>query len=104
MTNSPKTLGNSSLQIGRIGLGCMGMSVYGGTRDEAAHIETLHAAVDLGIQHFDTADTYGAGHNEELLAKAFSDRWNKVTVATKIRAVDEGPTVNGSALALDRST
>ena len=84
MINGPKTLGNSTLQIGRIGLGCMGMSeFYGGTRDEAAHIKTLHAAVDLGIQHFDTADMYGAGHNEELLAKAFSDRWDKVTVATK---------------------
>ncbi len=84
MTNSPKTLGNSTLQVGRIGLGCMGMSeFYGGTRDEAEHVKLLHAAVDLGIQHFDTADMYGAGHNEELLAKAFSDRWDKVTVATK---------------------
>ncbi len=98
MTNSPKTLGNSSLQIGRIGLGCMGMSeFYGGTRDEAAHIETLHAAVDLGIQHFDTADMYGAGHNEELLAKAFSDRWNKVTVATKF-GMRRGP--NGEWLGI----
>ncbi len=84
MTNSPKTLGNSTLQLGRIGLGCMGMSeFYGGARDEAEHVKLLHAAVDLGIQHFDTADMYGAGHNEELLAKAFSDRWDKVTVATK---------------------
>ncbi|MBK6696025.1 MAG: aldo/keto reductase [Myxococcales bacterium] len=98
MTNSPKTLGNSSLQIGRIGLGCMGMSeFYGGTRDEAAHIETLHAAVDLGIQHFDTADMYGSGHNEELLAKAFSDRWNKVTVATKF-GMRRGP--NGEWLGI----
>jgi len=40
MTNTPKTLGNSTLEVGRIGLGCMGMSeFYGGTRDEAAHIE-----------------------------------------------------------------
>ncbi len=84
MTNTPKTLGNSTLQVGRIGLGCMGMSeFYGGTRDEAGHIKTLHAAVDLGISHFDTADMYGVGHNEELLSKAFSDRWGKVTVATK---------------------
>lgn len=91
MTNTPKTLGNSTLQFGRIGLGCMGMSeFYGGTRDEAGHIKTLHAAVDLGIQHFDTADMYGAGHNEELLAKAFSDRWDKVTVATKF-GVRRGP-------------
>jgi aryl-alcohol dehydrogenase-like predicted oxidoreductase len=84
MTNTPKTLGNSTLEVGRIGLGCMGMSeFYSGTRDEAAHIKTLHAAIELGIQHFDTADMYGAGHNEELLGKAFADRWDKVTVATK---------------------
>jgi len=84
MTNTPKTLGNSELQVGRIGLGCMGMSeFYGGTRDEAGHIKTLHAAIDLGINHFDTADMYGVGHNEELVSKAFSDRWDKVTVATK---------------------
>ena len=84
MTNPPQTLGNSTLQVGRIGLGCMGMSeFYGGTRDEANHIKTLHAAIDLGIDLFDTADIYGVGHNEELVAKAFSDRWEKVTVATK---------------------
>ena len=84
MTNKPETLGNSTLQVGRIGLGCMGMSeFYGGRRDEAGHIKTLHAAIELGINHFDTADMYGIGHNEELLAKAFSDRWNQVTVATK---------------------
>lgn len=84
MTNTPTALGNSTLQVNRIGLGCMGMSeFYGGTRDEAAHIKTLHTAIDLGINHFDTADMYGAGHNEELLSKAFSDRWDKVTVATK---------------------
>jgi aryl-alcohol dehydrogenase-like predicted oxidoreductase len=84
MTNTPKTLGNSTLRVGRIGLGCMGMSeFYGGTRDDASHIKTLHAAIDLGIHLFDTADMYGVGHNEELLSRAFSDRWDKVTVATK---------------------
>jgi len=84
VTNTPVTLGNSTLKVGRIGLGCMGMSeFYGGTRDEASHIRTLHAAIELGINHFDTADMYGVGHNEELLSKAFSDRWDKVVVATK---------------------
>lgn len=84
MTNAPTTLGNSALKVGRIGLGCMGMSeFYGGTRDDASHVRTLHAAIDLGISHFDTADMYGVGHNEELLSRAFSDRWDKVTVATK---------------------
>jgi aryl-alcohol dehydrogenase-like predicted oxidoreductase len=91
MINTPKTLGDSTLQVGRIGLGCMGMSeFYGGTRDEAGHIKTLHAAVDLGINLFDTADMYGVGHNEELLSKAFSDRWDKVTVATKF-GIRRGP-------------
>ena len=87
MTNTPKTFGNSDLRVGRIGLGCMGMSeFYGGTRDEAAHTRVLHTAVDLGINHFDTADVYGVGHNEELLSKAFSDRWDRVMVATKFGA------------------
>lgn len=91
MPNPPKTLGSSTLQVGRIGLGCMGMSeFYGGTRDEAGHIKTLHAAIDLGIDFFDTADMYGVGHNEELLAKAFADRWGEVTVATKF-GVQRGP-------------
>ena len=98
MTNTPKTLGNSTLQVGRIGLGCMGMSeFYGGTRDDEGHIKILQTAIDLGIDHYDTADMYGVGHNEELLAKAFSDRWDKVTVATKF-GVQRGP--NGEWLGI----
>ena len=98
MANTPTTLGNSTLRLGRIGLGCMGMSeFYGGSRDEAAHIKTLHAAIELGIDHFDTADMYGAGHNETLLAKAFADRWDRVTVATKF-GMQRGP--NGEWLGL----
>ena len=98
MANTPTTLGNSTLRLGRIGLGCMGMSeFYGGSRDEAAHIKTLHAAIELGINHFDTADMYGAGHNETLLAKAFADRWDRVTVATKF-GMQRGP--NGEWLGL----
>jgi aryl-alcohol dehydrogenase-like predicted oxidoreductase len=91
MMNVPKALGTSTLKVGRIGLGCMGMSdFYGGTRDEAGHIRALHAAVDLGINFFDTADMYGVGHNEALVSKAFSDRWDKVVVATKF-GIRRGP-------------
>jgi aryl-alcohol dehydrogenase-like predicted oxidoreductase len=98
MTNPRKTLGHSTLEVGRLGLGCMGMSdFYAGSRDEAAHIETLRAAIELGIQHFDTADMYGVGHNETLLGKAFADRWDKVTVATKF-GVRRGP--NGEWLGI----
>lgn len=91
MNNPSKRLGQSTLELGRIGLGCMGMSeFYGGRRDEANHVRTLHAAIDLGINHFDTADMYGAGHNEELLGKAFADRWDRVHVATKF-GIRRGP-------------
>jgi aryl-alcohol dehydrogenase-like predicted oxidoreductase len=96
--NLAETMGSSTLHVGRLGLGCMGMSeFYGGTRDDVNHIKTLHAAVDLGISHFDTADMYGVGHNEELLAKAFADRWSKVTVATKF-GMRRGP--NGEWLGI----
>ncbi|MBK8232098.1 MAG: aldo/keto reductase [Candidatus Eisenbacteria bacterium] len=98
MTSRRATLGRSTLQVERIGLGCMGMSeFYGGTRDEVEHTRTLHAAIELGIDHFDTADMYGSGHNEELVGKAFADRWDKVTVATKF-AVRRGP--NGEWLGI----
>ena len=85
MTNPPKKpLANSTLHLSPISLGYMGMSeFYGGTQSEAGHIKTLHTAIDLGVNHSDTADMYGAGHNEALVSSAFSDRWDKVTAATK---------------------
>lgn len=91
-------LGNSSLSINRIGLGCMGMSEFYGTFDENESIKTLHKAIDLGINFFDTADMYGMGANEKLVGRAFKDRWNKVVLATKF-AVMRGP--NGEWLGLN---
>ena len=84
------TLGTSSLDINRIGLGCMGMSEFYGTFDEQESIDTLHKAIDLGVDFFDTADMYGSGANERLLAKAFKDRWDDIVLATKF-AVMRGP-------------
>ena len=52
-----------------IGLGCMGMSEFYGATDDVQSLATLHAAADLGVTHFDTADTYGHGHNEGLLGR-----------------------------------
>lgn len=83
-------LGHSTLNINRIGLGCMGMSEFYGSFDEKESIKTLHKAIDLGVNFFDTADMYGWGANERLLGKAFQGRWKEVTLATKF-AVMRGP-------------
>lgn len=64
-------LGNSDLLINRIGLGCMGMSEFHGAFHEEEAIKTLHKALDLGINFYDTADMYGYGANERLLKKAW---------------------------------
>ncbi len=92
------TLGHSSLQVNRIGLGCMGMSEFYGSFNEEESIHTLHKAIDLGVNFFDTADMYGSGANEKLIGKAFKDKWDKVVLATKF-AVMRGP--NGEWLGLN---
>ncbi|MEE2526402.1 aldo/keto reductase [Hyphobacterium sp. HN65] len=67
-----------------IGLGCMGLSAfYGPPTEQAEAINLLHKAIDLGVNHFDTAEMYGMGANEKLLGEAFADRREKVRIATK---------------------
>lgn len=91
-------LGNSTLHVNRIGLGCMGMSEFYGTFDETESIHTLHKAIDLGVNFFDTADMYGSGANEKLVGNAFKGRWSDVILATKF-GVMRGP--NGEWLGLN---
>ena len=73
------------LQVGRIGLGAMGMSAaYSiGGFDDAESIRTVHRAVDLGVTLIDTAEVYGPFVNEELLARALAGRRDQVVLATK---------------------
>ncbi|MCW4116073.1 aldo/keto reductase [Aurantimonas sp. MSK8Z-1] len=78
-----RTLGRQGLTVSAMGLGCMGMSQSYGAADEAESIRTLHRAIELGVTLFDTAEVYGPFHNEELLGRAFEDRRDKVTIATK---------------------
>jgi len=91
-------LGHSDLKVNRIGLGCMGMSEFYGSFDEKESIATLHKAIELGVNFFDTADMYGWGANERLLGKAFNGKWDDVILATKF-AVMRGP--NGEFLGLN---
>lgn len=75
----------AELQVGRIGLGAMGMSVaYAGAgSDDAESIRTVHRAIDLGVTLIDTAEVYGPYVNEELLARALQGRRDRVVLATK---------------------
>ena len=78
-----KELGKSGLQVSAIGLGCLGMSEFYGQSDEAGSIETLHRALEIGVSFWDTADMYGSGDNERLLAKVLKNRRDEITLATK---------------------
>src|SRR3954471_20572576 len=77
-----RTLG-SDLTVSALGLGCMGMSEFYGTADEAEAVEVIHGALDLGCTFLDTADMYGPFTNEQLVGKAIAGRRNEVVLATK---------------------
>jgi len=79
-----RTLGTASpLTVSTLGLGCMGMSEFYGTTDEATATSTIHRALDLGVTFLDTADMYGPFTNERLVGSAVAGRRDEVQLATK---------------------
>jgi aryl-alcohol dehydrogenase-like predicted oxidoreductase len=85
MTVPRRTLGagSAALDVSALGLGCMGMSEFYGTTDEAEAARTIRRALDLGVTFLDTADMYGPFTNEQLVGRAIAGRRDEVQLATK---------------------
>ncbi len=87
-----RVLGRSGIKVSPIGMGCwaiggpwdlLGKPCGWGVVDDAESIRAIHAALDLGVNLFDTAANYGAGHSEEILGKALEGKRDRVVLATK---------------------
>ncbi|ALM50945.1 aldo/keto reductase [Halomonas huangheensis] len=76
-----------ALRVSPLGLGCMGMSEFYGPSDDAESMQLIQQAVDAGMTLFDSADTYGQGHNEQLLGRALAGRREQAVIATKFGIV-----------------
>lgn len=91
-----RTIGRSGIEVSPLGMGCWaiggpfwsGETPLGwGEVDDEESIRAIHKAIDLGVNLFDTANVYGAGHSERVLARAFNGRRSQVVIATKFNAV-----------------
>ena len=103
-----KTRKLGPFDVSTLGLGCMGMSEFYGSADEAESIATIHRALEIGVTLLDTADAYGPHTNEELVGRAIRGHRHQVFLATKCGIVRDptDPTVrgiNGSPAYIKRS-
>jgi aryl-alcohol dehydrogenase-like predicted oxidoreductase len=78
-----RELGRTGWSVSTVSFGAWAIGSTWGDVDDAESLEALHRAVDLGVNFFDTADVYGDGHSERLLAKLKSERKEEIIIATK---------------------
>ena len=90
-----RELGRSGIEVSVLALGCwaLGGGDGWGDQEESLTIATIHAALDHGINFFDTAEAYGGGHSEEVVGKALADRRDRAIIATKISPSHTEPSV-----------
>lgn len=90
-----RPLGKNGPKVAAVGLGCMSLSGVYGAADDAQSVALIQHAIDNGINHLDSSDMYGWGHNEEVLAKALKGRRDKVMLASKFGQVQREGQANG---------
>jgi aryl-alcohol dehydrogenase-like predicted oxidoreductase len=90
-----RALGKGGLSVSAIGLGCMSLSGIYGAADDVVSEDLIRHAIDSGVDHFDSSDMYGWGHNEQVLGKALKGRRDGVVVATKFGQTQRPGQSNG---------
>ena len=90
-----RALGTGGLSVSAIGLGCMSLSGIYGAADDTVSEDLIRHAIDTGVDHLDSSDMYGWGHNEEVLGRALKGRRDQVVLATKFGQTQRPGQSNG---------